>query len=113
MDRGKLAENFASETLHSLGYKIVSRNFRSRFGEIDIIATKDSRLYFIEVKARWNLTYGAPEEAVTWYKLKRIQKTAAYFAMNHPDLPKEQRILVFAVEHFVGKNLSYKLIEVF
>jgi putative endonuclease len=113
VDRGKLAENFASEKLQSLGFKIISRNFHSRFGEIDIIATKDLRLYFIEVKARWNLSYGAPEEAVTWYKLKRIQKTAYYFSMTHPELPKEQRIVVFALEHLTGKPVSYRIIDVF
>lgn len=66
---GKLAEDFAVSLLQGKGYKIIDRNFHSRFGEIDIIAEENETLIFVEVKARWSPKFGVPEEAVTPQKL--------------------------------------------
>ncbi|MBU1850225.1 MAG: YraN family protein, partial [Nanoarchaeota archaeon] len=48
------------------------RNFKKRYGEIDIIAQSGSTLVFIEVKTRWSRKFGLPEEAVTPWKLKSV-----------------------------------------
>ena len=109
---GALAENFAVNLLSAKGYKIVDRNFHSRFGEIDIVATKDSTLIFIEVKARWSNKFGAPEEAVTQSKLWKIQKTGEYYSILHPELPKKLRIDVVALEVEGGRVTSSKIIIV-
>lgn len=109
---GIWAEDFASQKLSELGYKIITRNFRSRFGEIDIVTQKSGHLIFVEVKARWSDKFGSPEEAVTWYKLKKIQKTAEYFSLINPEYPKSLRIEVFALE-VSGKNIEFKIIPVF
>lgn len=94
---GAIAENFAADFLSKKGYKIVGRNFRSRFGEIDIIALHDSLLVFVEVKARWSLKFGLPEEAVTAQKIWKITKTAEYYSLMHPNLPQSLRIEVVAL----------------
>lgn len=109
---GHLAEDYAVGLLTSKGYKIISRNFRSKFGEIDIIATKDSSLIFVEVKARWGNRFGAPEEAVTPWKLYKITRTGQYFSILHPDLPKKLRIEVVALEIQGGNIISSKIIAV-
>ena len=62
-DIGALGEKIAAEYLTGLGYVILERNFRSREGEIDIIAHKDDFLVFIEVRTRTSTSYGTPEES--------------------------------------------------
>lgn len=110
---GKLAEDFAIRLLGQKGYKVVDRNFRSRFGEIDIVAIKEDSLVFVEVKARWSSKFGSPEEAVTPSKLWKIQKTAEYYSLMHPSYPKSLRIEVVALE-ITGESItSSKIIPVF
>lgn len=110
---GHSAEDLASQILKNEGYVIIERNFRSRFGEIDLIATKGDALYFIEVKARSSVRYGHPEEAVTVSKLRKIQKTSEYYCLLHPNMPKKLRILVVAI--IVSNQImeSYKIIDVY
>ncbi|HET7099176.1 MAG TPA: YraN family protein [Patescibacteria group bacterium] len=94
---GPTAETYASDFLVKNGYKVIDRNFHSRFGEIDIIALKDGYLVFVEVKARFSLKYGLPEEAVTPTKLFKIKKTGEYYSLLHSELPKKLRIDVVAL----------------
>lgn len=110
---GSLAEDYAAKFLATKGFKVLERNFRSRFGEIDIIALDEPTLVFVEVKARWSRKFGAPEEAVTKSKLWKIQKTAEYYSILHPDLPKKMRIDVVAIEIEGGVVSSIKIIPVF
>jgi putative endonuclease len=71
--KGDLAENRACQYVENLGFFIIDRNFYSRFGEIDIIASKDDILHFIEVKS--STSYEAVYN-ITPSKLKKIIKTA-------------------------------------
>lgn len=80
-NKGFEYEKTAKKYLLDKGYEIIDENFTCRFGEIDIIASKDSRLHFIEVKGRKNTEHGYPREAVTPSKQKRIIKTAKYYFM--------------------------------
>ena len=109
---GKLAEDFAVRLLTQKAYRVIDRNFRSKFGEIDIIAIKDQCLIFIEVKARWSKKFGKPEEAVTPSKLWKIARTGEYYSLLHPDLPRKLRIEVVAIEIGGGKIKSSKIIIV-
>lgn len=109
---GRLAEDFASNLLQSKGYKIIDRNFHSRFGEIDIIAIEGSTLVFVEVKARWSNKYGSPEEAVTPQKLYKIKKTGEYYSLKNPNLSKKLRIDVVALEISGRQVTSSKIIKV-
>ncbi len=110
--QGKLAEDFAVKLLKGKGYEIIDRNFRSKFGEIDIIALKDGYLVFVEVKARWSMKFGKPEEAVTSSKLWKIGKTGEYYSLLHPNLPGKLRIDVVAIEINDGEVSSAKIINV-
>ena len=65
--------------LQKLGWRILERNFRSRSGEIDIIAIKNGVLHFIEVKTRNGDQYGYPSEAVTATKQLRIKRAAEQY----------------------------------
>lgn len=109
---GKTAENFTAGYLSSKGYKIIDRNFRSKFGEIDLIAIKDNKLVLIEVKARTSDKFGFPEEAVTPSKIWRITKTAEYYSLLNPKLPKSLRIEVVSIQISDGKLKKCKIIPV-
>lgn len=110
--QGKLAEDYAVKLLLRNDYKVIDRNFRSKIGEIDIIAIKNNCLIFAEVKARWSQKFGKPEEAVTSSKLWKIGRTGEYYSLLHPDLPKKLRIEVVALEIENGKLSSARIIPV-
>lgn len=76
---GDYGEVLASKHLIDLGYNIISRNYRTKFGEIDIIAAKQHVLIFIEVKTRYNSRYGLPCESVNYKKRKHIMTTSQIF----------------------------------
>lgn len=109
-DSGNLGERIAGEFLKKKGYKILGRNFRSKFGEIDIIAQEAGALVFVEVKTRWSKKFGAPEEAVTPWKLRSIIKTGEYYKLLHPNTPTLLRIDVVALEIEESKR-SARLIK--
>lgn len=82
---GKMGENIACNYLELNDYKIICRNFRTKLGEIDIIArdNKENEIVFIEVKTRKNLKYGYPIDAINKQKVKHISKTAnIYITLN-------------------------------
>ena len=83
--KGNLAEDKASSFLEENGFYIVERNFYSRFGEIDIIASKDDVLHFIEVKS--GLDYESAVQNITPQKLSRLIKTGdIYMKKNKLDV---------------------------
>lgn len=75
--KGRQGEQLATEYLEKNGYRIVEKNYRNCFGEIDIIAKECGTLVFIEVKMRNLISYGHPVLAVDIWKQTKISKTAA------------------------------------
>ena len=76
---GKRGESQAVKYLKRSGYKILERGYKNPFGEVDIIATKDDTVAFIEVKTRLNENYGAPSEAVDRRRREKYLKAAQYY----------------------------------
>jgi len=75
---GALGEQLAVEHLTSLGLQIVARNWRCRYGEIDVIAEDiDRTVVFVEVKTRTGDGFGGLAEAVTPQKVRRLRRLAA------------------------------------
>lgn len=102
-NKGKIGEQKAVNFLEKQGYEVIERNFRNRYGEIDIIcidslSDTEPVLVFIEVKTRYSHEYGYPEEAVTPLKIKTLVRSAEYYKLLHPELPKLMRIDVISVE---------------
>lgn len=85
MNRGRLGEDLAANYLAAHGYTIAARNFRTRHGEIDIIARKDGFVAFVEVKLRANTRFGLPREAVTHAKQQKLILAAEAWLAEHPD----------------------------
>lgn len=94
---GKLGEEKAAQYLRKKGWKILQRNFKARYGEIDIVAQYADVLVFIEVKTRIGSAYGSPEESVTPRKLREVVETAQYYKMLHPNLPDALRVDVIGI----------------
>ena len=69
---GERGEGLACGELERLGYVILTRRYRSRFGEIDIVASDAGTVAFVEVKTRTDRTFGDPAEAVTARKQQRV-----------------------------------------
>ena len=82
---GNYAEKLASDYLIHHHYKIIERNFRNNLGEIDIICIKSKILIIVEVKGRYNLSYGKPQEAVNYIKQKSLIKVASSY-INYKNL---------------------------
>jgi putative endonuclease len=82
---GQWGEDTAAEYLHARGYTILTRNFRTPRGEIDIVASLDDMLVFVEVKARSNNLYGYPEQAVSPRKQSRMLAAAGSYLQEHPE----------------------------
>lgn len=101
----QLAENF----LLAKGYSILERNWRFEKKEIDIIATKDDMLIFIEVKTRTNIKHGFPEDAVGLKKRTFLQYAAeAYILTNEIN----QQLIQFDIISIVfNKNDSFEIIH--
>ena len=85
---GDWGEALAAEYLEARGCRIVEKEWRCRFGEIDLIAEKDGTLLFVEVKLRTNLRYGMPRESVTAKKQEKLRSAALlYLSMHGLDAP--------------------------
>ena len=82
---GNQGEDFVVKDLETKGFKIITRNYLKKWGEIDIVALKDGELHFIEVKS---VTYipssdFRPEDNMHYDKLKRLQRTCQSFLAQH------------------------------
>ena len=96
---GKLGENIACKYLIKNKYKILSKNYHTRFGEVDIIARDlNSLLIFFEVKTRTSDKYGQGFEAVDYYKQQKLVKTT-YFYLNENEIKDDNyRIDVLSID---------------
>lgn len=94
---GQQGELAACEFLRKQGYKILQRNFKIRYGEIDIIVIDKDSLVFVEVKTRSSSEFGSPLEAITYWKLKSLIKTAQFYKLSHPKTPELMRIDAISV----------------
>ncbi len=82
-DKGIYGENKAMEWLQKNKFDIIERNWRYKNWEIDIIALKDKKLHFIEVKTRTSILYGYPERQVGKKKMISLQRAATYYMDQH------------------------------
>jgi len=76
---GEAGEALATRMLRKKGYKIIATNYRTRIGEIDIIARDGDTIVFVEVKSRQTGRFGHPKEAVTPRKQRKISMVALYY----------------------------------
>ena len=94
---GSNGEKVAAEWYEAHGYEVVDRNWRCREGELDLVVRAGRLFVFCEVKARTSDAFGAPVEAITYEKRRRIRHLAARWIEESPVRPAEIRFDVVAV----------------
>jgi putative endonuclease len=90
-------ESMAVNCLKEHGYQIIKRNYRTKFGEIDIIAKDGDTIVFVEVKARKSAAYN-PKEAVTGNKKRKISMVALYYLKTTRQTNVRARFDVVAID---------------
>lgn len=78
-----MAEALAAEYLQQKGLKLLSRNYRCRFGEIDLIMQDGPTLVFVEVRMRSNRHFGSAAESITQTKQRKLMITAQHYLQQH------------------------------
>ena len=110
---GNRGEIVAARFLERLEYRIIERQLRSKFGELDLVAIHDDVVVFVEVKTRSTLAAGHPTEAITPAKQRKITRSALAYLKQRRWLERRIRFDVIAVvwsgnealpetQHYVG-----------
>ena len=94
---GRYGEDVAEAHVRSRGWDVLDRNWRTRDGELDLVALDGRELVVVEVKTRRSTAYGHPAEAVTARKLARVRRLAAQWLATHDVHPRSVRVDVIAV----------------
>ncbi len=69
---GKIGEELAKDYLKKKGYKILEENYKTKYGEIDLVCQKDKQLIFIEVRTKKGESFGSPEDSLDKRKIRRV-----------------------------------------
>jgi putative endonuclease len=108
---GKSGEDLACRELERRGYAILARRYRTRFGEIDIVARDGPTIVFVEVKARTTDRFGVPAESITLDKQTRISAMAADYLARHGLTRSPCRFDVVSVRFGPGPELKVEVVE--
>ncbi len=108
---GTIGEEFAVKLLQEKGLIILERNFRCRYGEIDIIAKDKGKVVFIEVKTRKNIRYGTPEESVDQRKQKKLRLLASSYLVRYFSIAFPCRFDVYSI--YLNQDNELQSIQVF
>ena len=95
---GSAGERLAAGWLEARGFRILARNWRCAYGELDIVAEEAGELVFVEVKTRRGVAYGAPEEAITASKRAHLVAAAQRYLAEAQRETEPYRIDVVAVQ---------------
>lgn len=95
---GQSRERLAEKYLRRRGYKIMDRNFRTPFGEIDLVAKHQKTIVFVEVKARRSRRFGLPQEAVTAAKQRKLSMVALAYLKQYGTVNTDARFDVVTVQ---------------
>ena len=104
---GKWGERVATNYIEKLGLTVVDTNYRTRLGEIDIIAKRDLVYHFIEIKARRGMQHGLAREAVTKKKQKHIKRAAMLFLYDLNQKKRRWNEIYFdVIEVYLNEELK-------
>ncbi|MBY0354082.1 YraN family protein [Candidatus Babeliales bacterium] len=102
---GDKGEDFTAQWLEKQGFTICARNYRKRWGEIDVVASKDELLVFVEVKTRKD-KYFPISETVTYSKQKKLIRTAHSFVLEHNI---QDKVLRFDIAALTSNGTHYEM----
>lgn len=95
---GAAGERLAAQALEARGYRILASNWHCPYGELDLIAEDGAELVFVEVKTRRGAASGAPEEAITSAKQRRLRAAAQTYLAGRADEQHPYRFDIVAVD---------------
>ena len=101
-ETGLRGEQRALDALRRAGYVLLARNYRCRYGEIDLVAEEKGTIVFVEVKARRSEAYGDPAAAVTRRKQRRIARVALHYLAVNRMLDRQARFDVVTLTAGAG-----------
>jgi len=107
---GHTGEVMAANHQMKKGFTILQQNWRHTHWEVDIIATKDSILHFVEVKTRRTKKFGHPEEAVSKKKIQNLINAAEEYLYQNPEWKRIQ-FDILSITMLKGEPVEYFLIE--
>ncbi len=110
IEKGKKGEDIAVACLRKEGYRIIERNYRCLYGEVDIIAMDAGDVVFIEVKSRKSDNFGSPEEAVNIIKQRKISKVALNYLQKKGLTDHNARFDIVAIR-FMPQGNRVKIIK--
>ncbi len=110
IEKGKKGEDIAAACLRKEGYRIIERNYRCLYGEVDIIAMDAGDVVFIEVKSRKSDNFGSPEEAVNIIKQRKISKVALNYLQKKGLTDHNARFDIVAIR-FMPQGNRVKIIK--
>lgn len=108
---GSRGEVLAWGFLKKHGYSILEKNYRTRLGEIDVIAKKTGSIVFIEVKTRRDHQFGRPEESVHWKKRRKLTQVAQIYLQNKKLENRPSRFDVLSITWNGTGEPSFELLE--
>ena len=106
---GVKGERLALQFLRRRGYKIITRNFSCRFGEIDIIARQGKTTVFVEVKTRSSCQFGLPEDSIRRDKIRHLLHSAQFYIKNYANPEEDFRFDVVSI--ILGDTSQVNLIK--
>lgn len=95
---GRMGETIAGVFLKNKGYSILERNWRTPYGEIDLVARQNETIVFVEVKTRASRSLGPPEISITRRKAEHMHHAAEYYIQEHPELMNDWRIDLVTIQ---------------
>lgn len=110
LDIGKEGEKLAEAYLAEKGFQLLHRNWRHGRYEIDLIATRDEKLHFVEVKFRSSTGFGNPEDAVTKKKIRSLLQAVDQYLFLNPQWD-DFRLDVLSITQHSPDDVAYFFIE--
>jgi len=101
---GGKGELIAARYLQFRFYRILTRNYRTPFGEIDLVCRRGRTLIFVEVKTRTNTKFGSPETAITPQKMSHLVKAGEYYRRQQRCVNRPWRVDVLAINTTDGRH---------
>lgn len=102
---GRLGETMAVTYLKKKGFSILERNYRTPYGEIDLIVNLRNVIVFVEVKTRASDSLGPPEISITPKKLEHMRNAAEYYIQQHPEKANDWRIDAISIQLRAAQSL--------
>ncbi len=94
---GDKGERHAARFLKKQGFRIIARNYKNQFGDLDLIALDGDQVVFVEVKTRQSTRFGEPVEAVGYAKQKKLTQLALAYLKKHKLLDKSARFDIVGI----------------